>query len=95
MSAFFITYFIKGIVYTTEDVFLGFIFDLNMKQNTLSPRKLAIQSSRNSQIRGFSCCSFPLNSQSKTPKLADFADKNMQHDLSTSRSNPYYFKKLF
>ena len=36
----------------------------------LSPRKLAIQSSRNSLTRGFSCCSFPLNSRSRTPKLA-------------------------
>ena len=33
-------------------------------QNTLSPRKLAIQSSRNSQIRVLQSCSFPPNSRS-------------------------------
>ena len=30
---------------------------------TLSPRKFAIPNSRNSQIRGFESCSFPLNSR--------------------------------
>ena len=43
---------------------------------TLSPRKLAIQSSRNSLTHGFSCCSSPLNLRSKTPKLTNFSNKS-------------------
>ena len=48
---------------------------------TVIPRKLVVPNSRNSLTRNFSCCSFPLNSWSKTPKLADFSI-DLQHDLS-------------
>ena len=39
---------------------------------TQSPRNVAIQSSRNSQIRGFDDCPFPLNLRSRTPRLVVF-----------------------
>ena len=59
------------------------------KANTLSPRKFAIPNSRNSQIRVFESCPFPLNSRSRTPKFANFADGVQHNLLSLSRSNPY------